>query len=59
MSPAISPAMSMEGQATCPETVGAPCLPDSGGGWSFVLLASCLLGFSLASLLVSFLASFY
>jgi len=55
----MSPAMRMEGQETCAETVGAPSLPDSGGGWSFLLLASCLLGFFLASLLVSFLASLY
>ena len=59
MSAAMSPAISMEAEESCVETVGAPSLPDSGGGWSFVLLASCLLCFSLGSLLVSFLASFY
>ena len=54
----MSAAISMEGRETRAETMGAPSLTDSGGGWSFLLLASSLLCLFLASLLVSFLAPF-
>jgi len=50
--------MRREEQATCADGLSAPSLPDSGGA-SLLLVATCLLGFLLASLILSFLSSFY